>query len=201
MVTGMVILTIGCIALGLGAPLVAPYLATVVTDVLNVPALTVASGLWVYPGDMGMAVLSTPLIAILLLGLLVVPFVLVTIYGGYRAGKRVVDDPWACGYGYSSQMSISASSFDKPIAVTFSWIYQLRSITQKPLGAIVTWAKSSKDALTLAEPILESVIRQPFTRAVDYLGRHIQVLQMGDIRTYCLYIIFTLIILLIVIFR
>ncbi len=98
-------------------------------------------------------------------------------------------------------MSSSASSFDRPITVTFSWIYLLRSITQKPLGAIVAWAKRSKEALTRAEPILESVIRQPSTRVVDYLGEHIQALQMGDIRTYCLYIVLTLIILLIVIFR
>jgi hydrogenase-4 component B len=201
MVTGMVILAIGCIALGLGAPIIAPALATVVTDVLNVPAVTVASGLWVYPGNTGTAVLSTPLIAILLLGLLAVPFVLIAIYGGSRAGRRVVDDPWACGYGYSSQMSISASSFDRPVSVTYRWIYRLRSITQRPLAAVLTWAKNSRDALTRGEPVLENVVKQPFTLAVDYLGRHIQVLQMGDIRTYCLYIIFTLIVLLIVIFR
>ncbi len=48
---------------------------------------------------------------------------------------------------------------------------------------------------------LETAIKQPLAWAVDYLGRRIQVLQMGDIRTYCLYIIFTLIVLLIVIFR
>jgi hydrogenase-4 component B len=197
----MVILAIGCIALGLGAPLVAPYLADVVTNVLNVPALTVATGLWVYPVDMGMAVLSTPLMAILLLGLLALPFVLVAIYGGHRAGRRVVDDPWACGYGYASQMSSPASSFDRPIAVTFSWIYLLRSMARRPLGRIAAWAQRSKEALTRAEPVLEDVLKQPSTRAVDYVGRHIQALQMGDIRTYCLYIILTLIILLIVIFR
>lgn len=201
MLTGMMILAIGCIALGLGASLVVPYLANVVTDVLNVPSAEVATELWVYPGNMGTAVLSTPLITILLLGLLVVPIVLVTVYGGYRAGRRVVDDPWACGYGYSSQMSSSASSFDKPIAVIFSWIYLLRSVTRKPLGAIVTWAKRSKESLSRAEPFVENAIRPPSTRVVDYLGNHIQALQMGDIRTYCLYIVLTLIILLIVVFH
>ncbi len=201
MLTGMGILAIGCIALGIGAPLIAPYLANVVTDVLNVPALSVANGLSVYPIDTGVAVLSTPLIAILLLGLLAVPLIVVAIYGGYRAGRRVVADPWACGYGYSSQMSISASSFDRPIVGTFSWIYLLRSIAQKPWGTIAGWAKRSKDTVARAEPILESVIRQPTTRAVDYLGQHIQALQMGDIRMYCLYIVLTLIILLIAIFH
>ncbi len=201
MLTGMLILAIGCLSLGLGAPLIAPYLANVVTGTLNVPALTVADGLWVYPGETAPAVLSTPLIAILLLGLLAVPVSLVAIYGGHKAGSRVVDDPWACGYGYSSTMSVSASSFDQPIAVTFSGIYRLRSMTQKPLAAIAAGSGRVRQMIAQAEPILEGVIRQPTTRVVDYLGEHIQALQMGDVRMYCLYIIFTLVVLLIAIFR
>jgi hydrogenase-4 component B len=201
MLAGMVILAIGCISLGLGAPLIAPYLARVVTGALNVPALTVAEGLWVYPVDTAQAVLSTPLIAILLLSLLAVPLVAVAIYGGYRAGGRVVDGPWSCGYGYSGRMSVSASSFDRPIAVTFSGIYRLRSMTQKPLGVIAVWARRAREAIARAEPILETVIRQPTARALDYVGRNIQSLQMGDIRVYCLYIVFTLVVLLIVTFR
>ncbi len=201
MLAAKLLLAMACIALGLGAPLVAPQLAMVVTDVLNVPDLTVATGVWVYPGNAGTSVLSTPLIAILLFGLLVVPLGLVTVYSGYKAGRRVVDDPWACGYGYSSQMSSSASSFDKPIAVIFSWIYLLRSMTLKPLRVIGGWTKRATSGLTRAEPLVENLIRPPATRAVDYVGNQIQALQMGDIRTYCFYIILTLIILLIVVFR
>jgi hydrogenase-4 component B len=147
------------------------------------------------------AILSTPLIAILLISLLAVPLIIVALYGGRRAGKRMVADPWACGYGYSSQMSMSASSFDQPIATTFSWIYLLRSIVRKPLSAIGVWAKRAKDVMARAEPVLENIVKQPITRAVDYLGQHIQTLQMGDIRTYCLYIVVTLLVLLIVIFH
>jgi hydrogenase-4 component B len=201
MLAGMILLALGCLFLGLGAPLVAPQLAGVVTSVLHVPPQTVAGGLWVFPADMAQAVLSPPLIALLLLGLLAVPLVVVALYGGYRAGGRIVDDPWACGYGYSSPMSVTASSFDRPIAVTFSAAYRLRAMIQAPWDALTAWALRARDALARAEPLLESVIRQPTTRAVEFVGQHIQALQMGDIRMYCLYIVFTLVVLLVVIFR
>jgi hydrogenase-4 component B len=201
MLTGMIILAIGCIALGLGAPIVAPYLTNVITSTLNVPALSVSSGLSVYPIDPAQAVLSTPLIAILLLSLLAAPLIIIVIYHGYKAGRRVVNEPWANGYGYSSQMSISASSFDRPIAVTFTGIYWLRSIVRRPLNAISNWAGHVQSSLTRVEPMLENIIRQPTTRAINYVGQHIQALQMGDIRMYCLYIVFTLVVLLIAIFH
>jgi hydrogenase-4 component B len=141
------------------------------------------------------------LIAILLLGLLLVPVVLIAIYGKRKAGTRIVNDPWACGYGYSNKMSVTAGNFDQPVAVTFSVIYALHSVIQKPLDAISSWAKRARDAISNAEPVLENIIKQPITRSVNYAGQHIQSIQMGDIRMYCLYIVLTLVILLIAIFK
>ena len=201
MLIGMAFLAIGCIALGLGAPVVAPYLAEVVSSSLHVPLAAVAGGLWVYPADMIRGILSTPLIALLLLGLLTVPVVLIALYGGRQAGMRKVNDPWACGYGYSSRMSVTASNFDQPITLTFSGIYLLRFILQKPLEAIGAWTQRLKEGIARAEPLLEGIIKVPVTRTVDYLGQQIQALQMGDIRMYCLYIIVTLVILLIAVFK
>jgi hydrogenase-4 component B len=201
MVSGMIFLALGCIALGVGAPVVAPYLSHVIATTLNVPILPVAIGTWIYPDGTAQAVLSIPFVALLLLGLLIIPMVLVALYGGNKAGGRVVNDPWACGYGYSSNMSISAGSFDQPIASTFSGIYLLRSMTQKPLDSIATLSRRTRDGIAYMEPMLENIIKQPIIKMVDYLGRQIQVLQMGDIRMYCLYIILTLAILLVVIFK
>jgi hydrogenase-4 component B len=200
MVTGMTVLAIGCVLLGLGAPVVAPYLAGVVAGILDLPSMSVAGGVWVYPAEAGQTVLSTPLIAILLLGLALVPVALVAIWGSRRAGRRVVGEPWACGYGYSSRMSVTASSFDQPVAVTFGAIYSLRPMIQRPLNAIAAGGKRAREAIARAEPILERVVSGATTQAVDYAGHHIQRMQMGDIRMYCLYIVVTLAILLIVIF-
>jgi hydrogenase-4 component B len=201
MLSGMAFLAIGCVLLGLCAPLVAPYLANVVSSTFNIHPMIVANGSWVYPVATAQGVLSAPLIAILLLGLLTVPVVLIAIYGDRKAGTKMVNDPWACGYGYSSEMSVTASNFDQPITTTFNVIYQLRPIIQKPLDAIGAWSKRVRDAITRAEPVLENIIKQPTTRSVEYVGRHIQALQMGDVRMYCLYIIVTLIVLLIAVFK
>lgn len=198
--SGMAFLAIGCILLGLGAPLVAPYLTQVVTSTFGLSAPPVASGMWVYPLNTTQAVLSTPLIAILLLGLLVVPVSLVLLYRGYRAGGRIVKDPWACGYGYSSQMSLTANNFNQPVTVTYPGIYKLRTAIVDRLAVVGGWSKGILQAIVRAEPVVENVIRGPATRSVDYLSQRIQVLQMGDIRVYCLYIVITLVILLIVIF-
>jgi hydrogenase-4 component B len=156
---------------------------------------------WVYPANLNQAILSTPLIAILLVGLLIVPFLVVVIYGGFKPGRRTVVDPWACGYGYSPRMSVSASSFDQPIQATFHSLYVLRPMIQKVLDAIAAWSKRFREVIVRSEPLLESWVTRPTARAVEYLGDHIQALQMGDIRVYCLYIILTLAVLLIVIFK
>jgi len=50
------------------------------------------------------------------------------------------------------------------------------------------------------EPVVEKVVTIPTVRVIETAGQWIQALQMGDIRVYCLYIIATLAILLIVIF-
>jgi len=201
MLTGMALLGVGCILLGLGAPLVAPYLVHVISGTFDIPGAVVARGTWVYAGNPVQGVLSMPMILVLLLGLLFVPVILIALYGDRKAGTKTVSDPWACGYGYSDKMSVTASNFDQPISVTFNVIYALRSVVQKPFGAIGSWAKRMRDAILNAEPVLENIIKGPITRSVSYAGRQIQAIQMGDIRMYCLYIVLTLIVLLIAIFR
>jgi hydrogenase-4 component B len=56
------------------------------------------------------------------------------------------------------------------------------------------------EAIRSAEPVVENTVTRPTLRFVETTGRWIQTLQMGDIRLYCLYIIITLAILLIVLF-
>lgn len=201
MLSAMALLAIACLLLGLGAPLVAPYLTDVAASMLDLPAMEVASGLWNFPPRAGEVALSMPVAAALLLVLLAVPWLVVLLYGGRRAGRRVVADPWACGYGYAPSMSVAAGSFDQPVASTFSTLYWLRALARRPLEAVAGWAGRAREWIRSAEPVLERVVRQPLVRAVEWGGQAIQVLQRGDIRLYCLYIVLTLAILLVVLFR
>ena len=95
-------------------------------------------------------------------------------------------------------MSASAGSFDQPVQSTFRSLYALRTLVQKPLDAIASLSGRATAEIARAEPVIENLVTRPLARGVNYLGEHIRVLQMGDIRVYCLYIILALAILLIV---
>lgn len=193
-------LAIGCLALGLGAPLITPWIAGIAASFTHSPAVSVASGWSVFPGKIEQAVISTPLVALLLAGLLVVPLIVVVVYGGQRAGRRRGVEPWSCGYGYAAQMSQTASSFDQPVRVSFQPFYWLRTLVENPYRVIAGFSHSALRWIVRAEPVIETFVTRPTTRLVETAGQWIQALQMGDIRVYCLYIIVTLAILLIAIF-
>jgi len=70
----------------------------------------------------------------------------------------------------------------------------------RPFRAITDFGHSALGVILRAEPVVETVVTRPTARLVETAGQWIQALQMGDIRVYCLYIILTLAILLLVIF-
>lgn len=196
----VVYLALGCLALGIGAPLIAPWLANVVASFARLPVLTVSNGWQVFPGRWTQAVLSPPLVLILLLGLMTVPLIVAVIYGGFRTKRRTDVEPWSCGYGYSPNMSVSASSFDQPVKVSFQPLYWIRTVVDEPFQRIADYSRSAVKTILKAEPVMEMVVTNPTRRIVETAGQWIQALQMGDIRVYCLYIILTLAVLLIVLF-
>ena len=196
----MIYLALGTIVLGLGAPWIAPRLASVAADFSNQPLIAVNSGWAINSGNPLTSILSTPLVAILLLGLLTVPLIVVAVYGGWRNSKRKNVEPWSCGYGYDASMSVRASSFDQPVKDSFQPLYWIRTIVEKPYRAINKFYHAAIEAIRSAEPVVENTVTRPTLRFVETTGRWIQTLQMGDIRLYCLYIIITLAILLIVLF-
>ena len=195
------VLTVSCIFLGLGAPLVVPYIGKVAAGLAGVPLVQLVNGTEVFPATINQAVLSTPWIAVLMAGFLVVALLGVALYGGFRAGRKFTREPWACGYQYSSVMSVSASNFALPAYAAFRPLYVLRSLAQKPLDAIAASSLRVLGVISAAEPVFEQVVSRPTQRAVEYLADRFQRLQMGDIRVYCFYIVLTLAVLLIVVFR
>jgi hydrogenase-4 component B len=196
----MLYLALGTIALGLGAPWIAPRVAAVAADFANLPLIAVDSGWTIYPGNPLISIVSTPLVAILLLGLLTVPVIVVAVYGGWRNSKRNNVEPWSNGYGYSAPMSVRASSFDQPVKVSFQPLYWIRTIVERPYRVITNFYHKTVEAIHRVEPVIESSVTRPTQKFVETAGRWIQSMQMGDIRIYCLYIIITLAVLLIALF-
>jgi hydrogenase-4 component B len=199
-VVSLVYLALGAIVLGVGAPWIAPRIASVAADFANQPLIAVSAGWTMYPGNPFISIVSTPLVAILLLGLLTVPLLVVSAYGGWRASRRSGIEPWSNGYGYAPVMSVRASSFDQPVKVSFRPLYWIRTIVERPYRAITSFYHAAIEAIHRAEPVVENAVTRPTLKLVETAGQWIQTLQMGDIRLYCLYIIITLAILLIALF-
>jgi hydrogenase-4 component B len=197
---GMTFLALGVIILGVGAPWIAPWIAGAAADFAKQPLVAVQSGWTMYPGNPLFTVVSTPLLVILLIGLLSVPLIVVAIYGGWKASRRMDVDPWTCGYGYDAPMSVRASSFDQPVKISFQPLYWIRTILRRPFQAITNTAEAAVQSIQRMEPVVENSVTRPTLKLVQTAGQWIQNLQMGDIRLYCLYIIITLAILLIALF-
>ncbi|MFZ5822480.1 MAG: hydrogenase 4 subunit B [Chloroflexota bacterium] len=191
-------LALGTILLGVGAPWVAPLIGSFAADFSGQAPIVMDMTWWSV--SVSNTMISPPLVAILLLGLLIVPVLIVAAYGGWRASRRSNVEPWSCGYGYAAPMSVRASNFDQPVKVSFRPLYWIRTVVDKPYRAIASAYTATVSAIQRAEPVVENTVTRPTLKLVETAGQWIQTLQMGDIRLYCLYIIITLAILLIVLF-
>lgn len=191
-------LAVGVILLGVGAPWLAPLIGLLAADFSGQAPMTMDMTRWsVFVSD---TMISPPLIALLLLGSLIAPLLVVAAYGGWRAGRRSNVEPWSCGYGYAAPMSVRASNFDQPVKFAFRPLYWVRTLVERPYRTIASAYTATVSAIQRAEPVVENTVTRPTLKLVETAGQWIQTLQMGDIRLYCLYIIITLAILLMVLF-
>ncbi|HIF9233972.1 TPA: proton-conducting transporter membrane subunit [Photobacterium damselae] len=122
-------LAIVCIILGVGSPWIAPYFSAIASSMLNLMPVPVAAGAALYPVIPTQAILSTPVIAITLALLTLVPALLLMIFGGHRVSRRQQGDPWACGYQYEQRMTVSTAGITAPMRQMFGFIYNNRPKT------------------------------------------------------------------------
>jgi hydrogenase-4 component B len=201
MLAGMAILAVGCLALGLGAPVVAPYIGDVASALLGVFPVRVSANLAVFPGSSLQAVLSTPLIVLLLAGLVVFSLFAIWIQGGMKAGRRVDSGPWACGYAYSSRMAYTATAFAQPLRVLFHPLHLLRTALAELGKAMVSHFKQAVVYFDRVDSAWEQLLYGPLARGTVRLGKWVQVIQMGNVRLYFLYMLAALVVLLMVTVR
>jgi hydrogenase-4 component B len=201
MIIGMVLLAAACVGLGLAAPLVVPVIGGVAASILHLPAVTFANGAVVIPGDAGRAVLSTPLVAMLLLGLATVPLMISAAFSGSRANRRRAAEPWACGYLPDSHMTVTAHSFAQPVRMFFAPLYAMRRTAAAASKGIEHRFTGVVSAARRTEPMFDRILVAPTIGFVNGLGHRVQVLQSGDLSTYCLYIVAALAALLLITLR
>lgn len=125
-----VLLAIGCLAFGIGAPWVLPYMLKIAAGSLGLmlDPHQMTQGAVMISGTANTTLLSTPMIAILLLAFPIIPMLLVGMYKNARLPRRRHGDAWACGYGHEAGMVVTATGFAQPLRVMFAPVYRLRQV-------------------------------------------------------------------------
>jgi len=201
MVIGMVVLAAACVVLGLAAPMIAPVIGATAAATLHLPVISLADGAVLMPGDAARAVLSTPLVALLLVGLAALPLIVASISSAMRRLPRRAEAPWACGYLPDGHMTVSAGSFAQPIRMFFRPLYAVRGRVAAIDAAIARRFDGFVAGARRSESAFDTTLVDPVCRAVGAVGRRAQGLQGGDFRIYCLYIVAALVALLLVTLR
>jgi formate hydrogenlyase subunit 3 len=123
MTLSSVLLALLCVIFGIASPWIIPHFSAVATSLLNAPLMPFASHGTVVSGIAGV---SAPMIALLLLGMPILPWLIASLLRGNRLPNRLRGDAWACGYGHSPDMVVTATGFAQPLRVMFAPLYRLR---------------------------------------------------------------------------
>lgn len=200
MTASMLVLALFCIILGIFAYKIAPSITQVANSLAADPRgalVAVEQGVLV-PRANAYTALSPVMVAVMLIGMLFLPVLIFIGTQNHRLPSRHRDDPWACGYEYEGRMALSAGGFTQALRFMFSALYKVRQTLN--IGPAMGRALACTiGAARKIEPFWDEKIIAPLVRAVQRVGHKAQCLQKGDFRVYCLYIVATLVILLVVV--
>jgi hydrogenase-4 component B len=188
-------LAILCVLFGLGAPVMAPLVRNVAASLVG-RGLAVADGPLVFPGNPAQGGLSPGLVAVLLVGLLGLPLVISGLYAKRRPARRLNADAWACGYAYDPGMAVSAGGFGAPIRVLLRPLYAVRDSADHAIATLRAGFDRVVAAATRTELLWDRSLLAPIGRGVQIAGERLALMQGGDFRLYCVYIIVALVVLL-----
>lgn len=125
------LLALLCVICGVASPWIIPHFSAIAASVLNVPALQAAAHGAAFSAT---SAVSAPIVAVLLLGMPLVPWIIAAVLRGQRLPNRSRGDAWACGYAHSADMVVTATGFAQPLRIMFAPLYRLRQrITPAPL--------------------------------------------------------------------
>ncbi|MFS7247496.1 proton-conducting transporter membrane subunit [Rahnella inusitata] len=123
MTLASLLLALLCVIFGVASPWLIPHFSAVAASVLNAPLMPFAGQ---GAAMTGTSAVSAPMIALLLLAMPVLPWLIASLLRGQRLPNRLRGDPWACGYGHSPDMVVTATGFAQPLRVMFAPLYRLR---------------------------------------------------------------------------
>ncbi len=178
MIIGMYILVAGCLAFGLGASYMAQNIGNVVAAYTN-GAFNIADGMSIK--SVTGAVVSTPLVTLIMLGSMLMPFLTLFIVKANRRKPRDTD-PWACGYKYDTRMQMTAGPFTGDMRKLLNWFYRPIIHHKEGYFGPVKYENHAQD-------IWWNLIYAPIIKYVTKASNKIERMQNGNCNLYSLYIL------------
>ncbi|MGC6387448.1 proton-conducting transporter membrane subunit [Ewingella sp. S1.OA.A_B6] len=127
MTLGSLLLALLCVICGIASPWIIPHFsavaASVLASTLNLPVMPFAQHGIVFSTT---SAVSAPMIALLLLAMPLLPWLIASLLRASRPPNRLRGDAWACGYGHSADMVVTATGFAQPLRIMFAPLYRLR---------------------------------------------------------------------------
>lgn len=195
--TGMTLLAVVCVALGLGPMVVVPLLDRVVAPLAGVPIegkVLAMDGWALAPVSVEFSSLSTPALALLLVVLSMLGLGLAAAFGGRVNTRRY--KTWGCGINLAPRMEYTATGFVQPIKRVFSALYQPTvKLETEFLKESRYFAKRQYFEFHI-EPIFHKYLYDPLIAFFTTLADRLRVIQAGSLHLYLTYIFVTLIALL-----
>ena len=184
----MLVLAIGCVLIGLLAPMVLSVLQPVIQGVSGLPANVVHENL-------GSAAGPLRWVATIAAAFLALTAILALLRRSLLANRKVEESvTWACGYAQpTAHMQYTASSFAQPLTDLFRPLLGTKRIISTTSGYFPSDVGMKTETLDLSS---EKIYRPVFTRIGSGLSR-LRWLQHGNVQLYILYIALTLLVLLV----
>jgi hydrogenase-4 component B len=197
MVSGMAILAVICVALGLGATLFLPVFDGITARLAGAQVsgdLIAAGGLALSAGSAQRGTVSPAGIAATFVILSAIPCLLWALWGSRR--KRVTGPTWDCGLpGLTSENEYTAFAFSKPLRMIFAALYQPHREIEAEYEVSPYYPKAIHFGSEIESPF-EERLYAPVQKVILALARRMRAIQAGSIHAYLAYIFVTLILLL-----
>lgn len=190
----MIALAAVCVILGLGAPFIAPMFEHIASSMLFVqPASCVPVSVGLSNVNVGVgSVVSTPLIAVLLIALVALPIALRAVLG--KGGVAHDRDPWACGYAPDGHMPVVATTFASQVRIFLAPLYDMRDALARQSGRFVALFQGAVKGAEAAEGVGDKYLVDAVASFVTWLSRKVQRIESGDFRVYIVYIVVALVV-------
>jgi hydrogenase-4 component B len=188
-----------CLLLGLLPMVIVPLLDRAGASFVGVAIadkVVALDGWALAPVNVEFSSLSSPAIALGLIGLSMLGLLVVVLFGGLAKARYY--KTWGCGINLSPRTEYTATGFVQPIKRVFSTIYQPTvKLETELLEESRYFAKRRRFEFHI-EPIFQKYLYDPVVTFFSTMADRLRVIQAGSLHLYLTYIFLALVVLLLI---